>query len=131
MGQQQLILIVLSTIVVGVAIAVGLLIFATDRTMAERDALMEDLNTLVANARAFCMRPSNMGGGGDKFFGYKIPSRMLENENGTFVSKYIDDNTLELYAYSIDDIDNYIKATINTKSVKVDWTFYKDFKDIE
>jgi len=44
MGQQQLLLIVLGTIIVGVAVIVGINMFTTGAVNAERDALLQDVN---------------------------------------------------------------------------------------
>ena len=45
MGQQQLLLIVLGTIIVGVAVVVGINMFTTGAVNSERDALILDVNT--------------------------------------------------------------------------------------
>ena len=50
MGQQQLLLIVLGTIIVGVAVIVGINMFTTGAVNAERDALLQDVNAVAASA---------------------------------------------------------------------------------
>ena len=64
MGQQQLLLIILGVIIVGIAIAVGLSLFSAQSIQANKDAIINDLNNLAANAYQYRIRPTTMGGGG-------------------------------------------------------------------
>jgi hypothetical protein len=86
MGQQQIILIVLSVIIVGTAISVGLLVFQAGGISANKDAIIQDLNSLVADARGYYMKPKSYGGGGRSYTGYHIPAKILSRmtENATF-----------------------------------------------
>jgi flagellar basal body-associated protein FliL len=87
MGQQQLLLIILGVIIVGIAIAVGLSLFAANSTQANKDAIINDINNLAANAYQFRIRPTSMGGGGGAtYVGYTIPLRMSSNDNATYVA---------------------------------------------
>ena len=91
MGQQQIILIVLSVIIVGTAIAVGLLLFQANAISANKDAIMQDLYSLIADARAYYLRPKSYGGGGRSYTGYQIPSKLVAKmqENATYSSSGI------------------------------------------
>jgi hypothetical protein len=87
MGQQQLLLIILGVIIVGIAIAVGISMFSSGSVQANRDGIVNDLNNLAANAYQFKIRPTTMGGGGGTYTGgsgYAIPTKLASNENGTF-----------------------------------------------
>ncbi|HEV8538864.1 MAG TPA: hypothetical protein VGR15_08085 [Bacteroidota bacterium] len=84
MGQQQLLLIILGVIIVGIAIAVGITMFSASSIQANKDAIVNDLNNLAANAYQYRIRPTTMGGGGGSFGGYKVPTKLTSNENGTF-----------------------------------------------
>ncbi|MBM4168631.1 MAG: hypothetical protein FJ215_05690 [Ignavibacteria bacterium] len=90
MGQQQLLLIILGVIIVGIAIAVGLSMFTAQSVGAQRDAIISDITNLAANAYQHRIRPASMGGGGgvyDNSAGgttYVIPSRLVTNENGIY-----------------------------------------------
>ena len=63
MGQQQLLLIILGVIIVGIAIAVGISMFSSSSVQSNKDAIINDLNNLAANAFQFRIRPITMGGG--------------------------------------------------------------------
>ena len=91
MGQQQLLLIILGVIIVGIAIAVGISMFSSGSVQANRDGIVNDLNNLAANAYQFKIRPTTMGGGGGAYntggpgnSGYAIPTKLATNENGSY-----------------------------------------------
>jgi hypothetical protein len=67
MGQQQLLLIILGVIVVGIAVAVGITMFSDSAINANRDALSNDLVNLASRAQQFYRRPTSLGGGGNSF----------------------------------------------------------------
>jgi hypothetical protein len=69
MGQQQLLLIILGVIVVGIAVAVGITMFSDNSVSANRDAMSTDMMHLAAKARHYFMRPTSLGGGGRSFIG--------------------------------------------------------------
>ncbi len=69
MGQQQLLLIILGVIVVGIAVAVGIQMFSDNAISANRDAVSNDLVNLAARAQQFYRRPTALGGGGNSFVG--------------------------------------------------------------
>lgn len=72
-------------IIVGIAIAVGLSMFTAQSVGANRDAIIADLTGLAANAYQYRIRPESMGGGGDSYAGYSIPTSLQSNENGEYV----------------------------------------------
>ena len=72
MGQQQLLLIILGVIIVGVAIAVGISMFSGQSIASNKDAIITDLATLGADAYQFKIRPATMGGGSGTYSGYTI-----------------------------------------------------------
>lgn len=84
MGQQQLLLIILGVIVVGIAIAVGISQFSGNSTQANKDGVTSGLINLSANAYQFRIRPTTMGGGSNSYVGYTVPSKMASDENGTY-----------------------------------------------
>src|SRR5713226_3779480 len=87
MGQQQLLLIILGVIIVGIAIAVGITMFSSASVQSNKDAIVNDLNNLAANAYQFRIRPTTMGGGGGKYTGngntFAIPTKLASNDNAS------------------------------------------------
>ena len=87
MGQQQLLLIILGVIIVGIAIAVGISMFSSSSVQSNKDAIINDLNNLAANAYQFRIRPTTMGGGGGSYTGgngFVIPTKLASDDNGTY-----------------------------------------------
>jgi len=70
MGTQQILMIILSVIVVGTAIAVGIQMFDTQLDNSTRQALAAELMQQGAQAQAYFRTPRMMGGGGN---GYAAP----------------------------------------------------------
>ncbi len=67
MGQQQLLLIILGVIVVGIAVAVGITMFSDNAVSSNRDAVTNDLVNLAASCQQFYRRPTTLGGGQGSF----------------------------------------------------------------
>ncbi len=84
MGQQQLLLIILGVIIVGIAIAVGLQLFQAGSIGANSDAVINDIMNIAAHADQYRIRPKAMGGGGGIFDGYQIPVRLVTTGNGIY-----------------------------------------------
>lgn len=84
MGQQQLLLIALGVILIGLSITVGINVAATTSVDANRDAIYSDLQNICAIARNFFSKPVEMGGGGYSFENFVIPSNIDTTENGTY-----------------------------------------------
>ena len=84
MGQQQLLLIILGVIIVGIAIAVGISQFGAHSTQANRDGITASIVNIAANAYQFKIRPTTMGGGSGAYTGYSIPVKMKTDDNGTY-----------------------------------------------
>jgi hypothetical protein len=67
MGQQQLLLIILGVIIVGIAVAVGITMFQDNALSANKDAVTNDLVQLAAKAQQYYRKPVALGGGGNTF----------------------------------------------------------------
>ena len=87
MGQQQLLLIILGVIVVGIAVAVGITMFKDNAVSANRDAVTNDLVNLAARAQQYYRRPTALGGGQGTFAGLSADATGLKKltsmPNGT------------------------------------------------
>ena len=85
MGQQQLLLIVLAVIIVGIAIAVSIQLFRTNAIESKRDILIEETTSLGLMALQYFKKPAELGGGSHSFIGWTIPSQMTQTANGNFM----------------------------------------------
>ena len=86
MGQQQLLLLVLSAIIVGIAIVVGINLFSEGAVQANQDAVTQDVATIGARAQEWYRKPKELGGGGHSFTGLTLAELNIDstNANGTF-----------------------------------------------
>ncbi len=66
MGQQQLLLLVLGTVIVGLAVVVGINAFSENRIKARADALVTDGLRIASDVQAWALKPEQLGGGGGK-----------------------------------------------------------------
>ena len=100
MGQQQLLLIILGVIIVGIAIAVGISQFSAHSTQANKDGVTSSLVNIAANAYQFKIRPTTMGGGGNAYTNYSIPSKMANDANGKYTLGTIASNSAQIVGTS-------------------------------
>jgi len=105
MGQQQLLLLVLSVIIVGIAVVVGINMFSTSAESANLEAVTNDLMHFSSLAQQYYIKPTSMGGGGGAFTGiamkHIVPSvgagTEYVNDNGTYeISTAGSDSTVAL-----------------------------------
>jgi hypothetical protein len=131
MGQQQLLLIILGVIIVGIAIAVGLSMFSAQSISSNKDAMINDLNNIFANAYQYKIRPGSMGGGNGKYAGYQIPATLSVNENGFYRALTVTDTTVAFEGKSAQDSSKrVIKVTIGPdgRPIATTWSYEGDFK---
>ncbi len=84
MGQQQLLLIVLSVIIVGVAVAVGVTMFQSGAVDANRQAVIGDLVNFAAKAQRHFRTPTQLGGGSQSFDQFYLSPLDSGNANGSY-----------------------------------------------
>lgn len=65
MGQQQLLLLVLGIVIVGLAVVVGIQAFGENQKKANADALVNDAIRIASDAQAWKLKPAAFGGGGN------------------------------------------------------------------
>ncbi|GAB6283615.1 MAG: hypothetical protein STSR0008_23980 [Ignavibacterium sp.] len=81
MGQQQLLLIVLGVIIVGIAIVVGINMFNASAEQATKDDLTNQGMHIASLAQQYYKKPAAMGGGGNTFTGFTIPADLATTPN--------------------------------------------------
>lgn len=112
MGQQQLLLVILVTIIVGIATVVAINTFGSAADQANIDAVNNDVATLASSAQGFYMRPEMLGGGGRtfndiSFDGLAFPataiggteSNTAVNENGRYIIDFVTDQNFTIIAH--------------------------------
>lgn len=118
MGQQQLLLIILGVIVVGIAVAVGITMFSDSAISANRDAVSNDLVNLAARAQQYYRRPAALGGGGNSFAGLTADAAGLAkltnrgaNANGVYtISAAGTATSVEIRGVGTEDVTAGVKV---------------------
>ncbi len=110
MGQQQLLLIVLGVIIVGIAVVVGINLFNANAEESTKDGVVSDCTNLGAMAQQYYKKPTSMGGGGNSFTGWILP--------GTGVPGGLDSTAYGLYTAAPTAADVVITGTPH----EYDWT---------
>jgi|SRR5690625_1811949 len=63
MGQQQLLLLVLGIVIVGIAVVAGIQAFSEGKAKAEQDAAISDAMRIISDVQAWKLKPTAFGGG--------------------------------------------------------------------
>ena len=122
MGQQQLLLIVLGVIVVGIAVVVGINLFNANAVSANRDGVVADLNNLGAMAQQFYKKPTSMGGGGNTFTGWLLAAELDTTANGNYAAT-VNAQSVTIQGYGTENATNGSKinhtATVGPTAITV------------
>ncbi|MGD8779697.1 MAG: hypothetical protein PVH88_12130 [Ignavibacteria bacterium] len=104
MGQQQLLLIVLGVIIVGVAVVLGITYFRQYAADSKREILTDELVNMASMAQQHYRKPSAMGGGNRSFNGsnggqvWSIPDEIVTSAAGYFKITEIQSDSLKILA---------------------------------
>ena len=129
MGQQQLLLIILGVIIVGIAIAVGITMFSSSSIQSNKDAIINDLNNLGANAYQYRIRPTTMGGGGGSYVGYVIPTKLQSNSNAiTYTTTTVAAATITFKGTASTNASNSVTAVLDSTGVLGSFTYAGEFQ---
>lgn len=126
MGTQQLLLIIVGIIITAIGIAVGIQLFGASSTSSNKDALINDINNLAANAKQYRTKLRSMGGGGGSYVGYTVPPKLVSNDDGTFnvvaqAASVVITGTSALGFGTV-------SATIDTAGAAGNWTYTGQFQ---
>ena len=90
MGQQQLLLIVLGVIVVGIAVVVGINLFNANAETSTQDSIVSQGTNIGALAQEYYKKPVSMGGGGNSFTNFNtkvwpnLPANLTSSTDATW-----------------------------------------------
>ena len=86
MGTQQLLLIVLGVVLIGIMVTAGIVLFQDQASATNRDQLSNDLVYLAVQAQKFYRRPAVLGGGSNSFGGLTMTklTNAASNANGSY-----------------------------------------------
>src|SRR3990172_8354154 len=126
MGQQQLLLVVLSAIIVGISIVVGINMFQSGSVQANIDAVTQDVVTIASRAQEWWRKPAQLGGGGrtwtnvgtkngNTFASISFPDSTV---NGSYAITDNGDGTVGIVGPGVEDGDG--DGTVFTVTTQID-----------
>lgn len=133
MGQQQLLLLVLGIVIVGIAVVAGIQAFSEGRDKAQQDAAISDAMRIISDVQAWMLKPAAFGGGDGADSNVKVSLRSLgynveqgepyATVNGCFVLAHTDTNpVLSIYRGGATEGDGDEASTCNTDEKIADVT---------
>ena len=96
MGQQQLLLIALAVLIVGIAVLVGINRFSTGSSSSNREAVVLDLANLASLAQQYHRKAASLGGGGNTFTGWDVSMPLATTVNGTYEATSVTNQAVTL-----------------------------------
>jgi hypothetical protein len=84
MGSQQMLLLIIGVLMVGLMISVGVIMFGDSAAASNRDAIANDLSALASRAQVYQKKPRCLGGGGNSFIGFALMYGATNNQNGAY-----------------------------------------------
>jgi hypothetical protein len=124
MGQQQLLLLVLGTVIVGLGVVAGIDAFNTNQKSSNQDALVNDGVSIASDAQAWMQKPAAYGGADNSGdwsnfslddVGYDTDANgYYITQNGTLEVTTANTDSLEVSAYNgnyTNDLDITVTGT--------------------
>ena len=124
MGQQQLLLITLGVIIVGIAITTGIAYFKQKSVDSNRDGVIIDLNTLANDAGAYYKKPKSMGGGGSSYIGFSISPLLDTTGNGHYYILSSSGSKISIRGVGVESVGSAVSC--NSNANKVQYTIEMD-----
>ena len=92
MGQQQLLLIVLGVIIVGISITMGVILFNENAIEQKRNEIINECSLVASEAQLFYRKPTTLGGGGKSFKGWMLPEKFASTIVGFIIQTEVSDH---------------------------------------
>jgi hypothetical protein len=128
MGQNQIFIILIGAILIGIAILGGLGAFSDDEVDANKKVMVNDVQHIGANAARYYRRITALNGGGYSYMGYVLPNGYRSNLNGSYSTNPLSKTVLQISGVSTRDSNNTMVAQIDTYGKASNWTFTGDFQ---
>ena len=124
MGQQQILLIVLGIVVIGIAVAIGISLFRAHAISSKRDILVNETIDMAAQAIGYYKRTTEFGGGGKSFIGWQIPPQLQNTINGSYVINTINKDEVVIIATGTEVVTGsdsiQVKTTVSPDNYKTE-----------
>ena len=119
MGQQQLLLIIVAIIVIGVSVTIANQLFYANAEDSNKDSIISELTNLATISLQYYQKPASIVGGGKSFTNWQIPSKLDTSTSGTYTISQASNKHLILNGNPIQGSGYswWVKATITKSKV--------------
>ncbi len=124
MGQQQILLVTLVTIIVGFAIVIAIEAVKGANKEANKSAIRQDILMMINDAQIYYQKPEALGGGGYTFDGISnnhIKSLDPVNENGTYELTGSGDSILVKGTGNSNSIELSATGKVTSDGMQITW----------
>ncbi len=125
MGQQQLLLTILVTIIIGIATIIAVNTMQQSRIESNRSSVRQDMIMAITDARMYYQKTEVLGGGGNSFDGITanhIISIDTSNENGTYSISGSGSSVTVEGTGNFDEVALSATATISSGNLTIAWS---------
>jgi hypothetical protein len=121
MGQQQLLLIILGIIIVGVAVMLAITIYRQKAIESKTDVVLNESQYLASLAIHYYQKAKVFGGGEYNYEGWFIPDKLDTTNNGFYSVQIIAPNSCVITGISNEDITggDSIKVIITLNGINM------------
>lgn len=123
MGNQQIILLVLGTIVVAVAVTIGIMLFREYYTDSVGDDMATTLLEQAQEAKIYFLKPRTLGGGNKSFTGFTLPPRLGQASGVVYTSSGWRANSIMLTAKAREGECSAMIQTRDSTHFTIAWTW--------
>lgn len=119
MGSQQLLLLILGTLTVGLMLTFAIVMFGDSAAASNRDAISSELTSYASKAQLYYRKPRVLGGGGGTFTGFSLGGPSVTDYNGTFSVSSTSPTKLTIEGVGIElgyDHTNLVKVAIDVQA---------------
>jgi len=125
MGQQQLLITILVTIIIGVATVIAINTMRSSRADANKASVRQDILMVLNDAQIYYRKSKMMGGGGNSFDGISpnnIVSLDPENENGTYTISGSGNTVTVDGTGTVKGVTLTATATMTNNGMEISWS---------
>ncbi len=122
MGTQQLLLLVVAMIVVGVAITLASQLFDSNAEISNKESIVSESFNLGSLAQQYYNKPRELGGGSRSFVGWLVSASLDSTLNGTYAVEKISMEELIIIGKpdSNKKYDWYVKTTVTRLNMETE-----------
>lgn len=122
MGQQQLLLIVLGVIIVGIAVLAGLFLFKFQAVENKRDVVANEAHNIATLAIQYYKKARIYGGGQYSYAEWDIPGELKITNNGSYTAIVTPPDKVEIIGVGNEFVSNGDSVKVKVTIIGTDIT---------